>query len=51
MKNIFPGHKCKEKNIFMAISEDVSEEDVETLLVFESLETMDKTPPSDPPEV
>jgi hypothetical protein len=27
----FMGHKCKEKNIFMAISEDISEEDVETL--------------------
>jgi hypothetical protein len=29
----FLGHKCKEQNIFMAISEDVSEEDVETTLV------------------
>jgi hypothetical protein len=29
----FPGHKCKEKNIFMAIFEDISEEDVETPLV------------------
>jgi hypothetical protein len=26
------GHKCKEKNIFMAISEEVSEEDVESLV-------------------
>jgi hypothetical protein len=26
----FLGHKCKEKNLFMAISEDISEEDVET---------------------
>jgi hypothetical protein len=25
----FMGHKCKEHNIFMAISEDVSEEEVE----------------------
>jgi hypothetical protein len=25
----FPGHKCKEQNIFMAISEDVLEEHVE----------------------
>jgi hypothetical protein len=29
----FPRHKCKEQNIFMAISEDVSEEDVEAPLV------------------
>jgi hypothetical protein len=28
----FPGHKCKEQNIFMAISEDILEEDVETPL-------------------
>jgi hypothetical protein len=47
----FPGHKCKEQNIFMAISEDISEEDVETPLVFESPEITDITPPSDPPEV
>jgi hypothetical protein len=47
----FPGHKCKEQKIFMAISEDISEEDVETPLVFESPETPDITPPSDPPEV
>jgi hypothetical protein len=25
----FPGHKCKEHKLFMAISEDVSDEDVE----------------------
>jgi hypothetical protein len=47
----FPGHKCKEQNIFMAISEDISEEDVETPLVSESPEITDITPPSDPPEV
>jgi hypothetical protein len=35
----------------MAISEDISEEDVETPLVSESPETTDITPPSDPPEV
>jgi hypothetical protein len=46
----FSGHKCKEQNIFMAISEDVSEEDVETPLVSESPEPTDITPPSDPPE-
>jgi hypothetical protein len=47
----FLGHKCKEQNIFMAISEDISEEDVETPLVFESPEITDITPPSDPLEV
>jgi hypothetical protein len=47
----FPGHKCKEQNIFMAISEDISEEDVETPLVSESPGTPDITPPSDPLEV
>jgi hypothetical protein len=47
----FPGHKCKEQNIFMAISEDILEEDVETPLVSESPETTDITPPSDPLEV
>jgi hypothetical protein len=47
----FPGHKCKEQKIFMDISEDISEEDVETPLVSESPEITDITPPSDPPEV
>jgi hypothetical protein len=47
----FSGHKCKEKNLFMAISEDILEEDVETPLVPESPEITDITPPSDPPEV
>jgi hypothetical protein len=47
----FLGHKCKEQKIFMAISEDISEEDVETPLVSESPESIDLTPPSDPPEV
>jgi hypothetical protein len=47
----FPGHKCKEKNLFMAISEDISEEDVETPIVPESPEIIDITPPSDPPKV
>jgi hypothetical protein len=35
----------------MAISEDVSEDDVEAPLVVESPEPIDMTPPSDPPEV
>jgi hypothetical protein len=47
----FSGHKCKEQNLFMAISEDISEEDVETPLVSESPKITDITPPSDPPEV
>jgi hypothetical protein len=47
----FLGHKCKKQNIFMAISEDISEQDVETPLVSESLEITNITPPSDPPEV
>jgi hypothetical protein len=47
----FPGHKFKEQNIFMAISEDILEEDVEAPLMSESPETTDITPPSDPPEV
>jgi hypothetical protein len=47
----FPGHKCKEQNLFMAISKDISEEDVETTLVSESPESTDITPPSNPPEV
>jgi hypothetical protein len=47
----FPGHKCKEQKLFMAISEDVFEDDVEASLVAESYEPTDMTPPSDPPEV
>jgi hypothetical protein len=47
----FLGHKCKEQNIFMDISEDVLEEDVEAPLVSVSLEPTDITPSSDPPEV
>jgi hypothetical protein len=47
----FSRHKCKENNLFMAISEDVSEEDVEAPLVSESPKPTDITPPSDPPEV
>jgi hypothetical protein len=31
----FLGHKCKEQNHFMAISEDILEEDVATPLVLE----------------
>ena len=47
----FLGHKCKEKNIFMAISKDILEEDVETPLVSESPKSTDRTSPSDPSEL
>jgi len=47
----FTFHKCQVQKIFMSISDDVSEEDVETPLVSESPKTMDITPSSDPPEV
>jgi hypothetical protein len=47
----FPDHKCKEQNIFMAISEDISEEDEKTPSMSESPESIDITPPSDPLEV
>jgi hypothetical protein len=47
----FPGHKCKEQNLFMAIFEEILEEDEETPSVSESPELTDITPPSDPLEV
>jgi hypothetical protein len=47
----FLGHKCKEQNLCMAISEDISKEDVETSLMSESPETTDITPPSNPSKV
>jgi hypothetical protein len=47
----FPRHKCKEQNIFMAISKDVSKEDDEAPLVSVSHKPTNITPPSDPPEV
>jgi hypothetical protein len=47
----FMGHKCKEQNIFMAISEDVSEEDVEAPLVSVSPEPTDITPPEVEPVI
>jgi hypothetical protein len=47
----FSGHKCKEQKCFMAISEDISEEDEETPSVSESPESTDITPPLDPLEV
>jgi hypothetical protein len=45
----FSGNKCKEKNLFMEISEDVSEQEVKAPPVAESPEHTDLTPPSNPP--
>ena len=45
----FPGHKCKEQKLFMAISEDIQEDDDDTSPVPESPETSEIKPPSDPP--
>jgi hypothetical protein len=47
----FSGHKCKEQNLFMAISKEISEEDEETPSMLESLESTDITPPSNPTKV
>jgi hypothetical protein len=47
----FPGHKCKEQNLFMAIFKDISKEYEETPSMSKSTESTDITPPSDPPEV
>jgi hypothetical protein len=47
----FPGQKCKEQKMFMAISKDNLEEDVVTPLVLESPEITDITPSFKPPEV
>jgi hypothetical protein len=47
----FLGHKCKEKNIFMAIYEDVSKEDVDVSHFEDLPQAYDHTPPSDPLEV
>jgi hypothetical protein len=41
----FLGHKCKEQNIFMAISKDFLEEDVEDPLMSVSPEPTNITPP------
>jgi hypothetical protein len=45
----FPGHKCKEQNLFMAISEDIQEDDDDTSPMPESPENSEINPPSDPP--
>jgi hypothetical protein len=46
----FPGHKCKEHKIFMAISKDVSEEEVEAPPMAESPKYTNLTRPLDTPE-
>jgi hypothetical protein len=47
----FPEHKCKEQNLFMAMTEDLSEEDVVVPPVEELPLPSDLTPPSDPLDV
>jgi hypothetical protein len=47
----FLGHKCKEQKLFMAISEDVPEEDVTVPLVEEPSLPDATQEPADPPEV
>jgi hypothetical protein len=47
----FPSHKCKEQNLFMAISEEILEEEEETPFVSDLPKSTDITPPLDPPEV
>jgi hypothetical protein len=47
----FPGHKCKEHKKFMAISEDVVDEEAKVSPVEDLPPTDAPTPPSDPPEV
>jgi hypothetical protein len=50
-ENHFPGDKCKDQKLFMAISEDILEEDVETSLVAKSPKITDIKPPTNPLEV
>jgi hypothetical protein len=47
----FPTKKCKEQNIFMGVTEDLSEEDVFVHLVKELPLPSNRTLPSDPPDV
>jgi hypothetical protein len=47
----FPGNKCKEQNIFMVVTEDLSKEDVVVLTMEELTLPSDLTPSSDPPNV
>jgi hypothetical protein len=50
-ENYFPQHKCKEQNIFMAISEDVAKEEVEFPPVEEISPPYATTSPTDPTKV
>jgi hypothetical protein len=47
----FFGHKCKELNIFMVVTENIFEEDIVVPHVEELPPPSDMTPPSDPPDV
>jgi hypothetical protein len=47
----FMGHKCKEKNPFMAISKEISEEDGDVSPSKEPPQVDDHIPPFDPLEV
>jgi hypothetical protein len=47
----FSGHKCKEQKIFMAMTEDVFEEEAIVSPVDDLPPLADLTPPFDPPEV
>jgi hypothetical protein len=47
----FLGNMCKEQKMFIAISEDVSDEEVEALPMKELHEPIDLTLPYDPKEV
>jgi hypothetical protein len=47
----FPGHKCKEHNIFVAMFDDASEEEEDVSPMHELPQPIDLTFPSDPPEV
>jgi hypothetical protein len=44
----FSGHKCKEKNIFISISKDVDEEDINVSHSKYKPQVYDHTQPSDP---
>jgi hypothetical protein len=47
----FPKYKCKEQNLFMDVTEDLSKEDVVVPLMEELPPPSDLTPLSDPPKV
>jgi hypothetical protein len=47
----FPWHKCKDKKLFMAMTEDISEEEVIVSPIHELPPPFDMNPPYDPLEV